>query len=155
MKRLHVVAAVIVGPDQRIFISRRAEHLHQGGLWEFPGGKVEAGENPEAALARELFEEIDIQVISAQPYMQVEHDYVDKQVLLDIWQVDSFSGTAMGKEGQQCRWVSLAELVNTELENRELENRELENREQLAFPAANHPILQRLATHGLKAVSLL
>ena len=85
MKRIHVVAAIIVGPDKQIFISRRGDHLHQGGLWEFPGGKIEVGESPETALARELFEEIDIHIIASQPYMQVEHDYVDKKVLLDIW----------------------------------------------------------------------
>jgi 8-oxo-dGTP diphosphatase len=138
MKRIHVVAAVIVSADQQqIFISRRADHLHQGGFWEFPGGKVEADESPESALARELFEELDIRVEVAQPYMQVEHDYPDKQVFLDIWQVDSFTGTARGKEGQECRWVSLQELL-------------IERPERLFhFPAANQPILDRLGKIGI------
>jgi len=143
VKRIHVVAAIIVGPDQQIFISRRGDHLHQGGLWEFPGGKVEVGERPDAALARELFEEIDIHVTHSQPYMQVEHDYVDKKVLLDIWQVDAFSGDAHGKEGQQCRWLSLEQLllsVTAEADD-------------LCFPAGNQPILQRLAEQGLKQPS--
>lgn len=135
IKRIHVVAAVIVDADrQRIFISRRADHLHQGGLWEFPGGKVEAGESAKSALARELFEELDITVLTARPYMQVEHDYPDKQVFLDIWQVDSFTGIARGKEGQQCRWVSLKELLNDQL---------------FEFPAANLPILERLLEVGI------
>ena len=138
MKRIHVVAAIIVGPDQQIFISRRGDHLHQGGLWEFPGGKVEVGENPEAALARELFEEVDIHVTSAQPYMRGEHDYVDKKVLLDIWQVDAFSGKAQNKEGQQCRWLSLEQILAPSGDN------------DLCFPAGNQPILQRLAEQGLK-----
>ena len=138
MKRIHVVAAVIVSADQQqIFISRRADHLHQGGFWEFPGGKVEADESPESALARELFEELDIRVEVAQPYMQVEHDYPDKQVFLDIWQVDSFTGTARGKEGQECRWVSLQELL-TEQPKR-----------LFHFPAANQPILEQLAMVGI------
>ena len=138
MKRIHVVAAVIVNPQQQqIFISRRADHLHQGGFWEFPGGKVEAGETPESALARELFEELDIRVEIAEPYMQVEHDYPDKQVFLDIWQVDSFTGTARGKEGQECRWVSLQELL-TEQPKR-----------LFHFPAANQPILEQLAMVGI------
>ena len=137
IKRIHVVAAVIVHPDrQSIFISRRADHLHQGGLWEFPGGKVEAGESAESALARELFEELDISVQTAQPYMQVEHDYPDKQVFLDIWQVDSFAGTARGKEGQECRWVGLQELLDSQL---------------FEFPAANQPILQRLLEAGIES----
>ena len=54
-----------------------------------------------------------ISVQTAQPYMEVEHDYPDKQVFLDIWQVDSFTGTARGKEGQQCRWVGLQERTTT------------------------------------------
>jgi 8-oxo-dGTP diphosphatase len=138
MKRIHVVAAVIVSADQQqIFISRRADHLHQGGFWEFPGGKVETGESPESALARELFEELDIRVEVAQPYMQVEHDYPDKQVFLDIWQVDNFTGTARGKEGQECRWVSLQELL-TEQPKR-----------LFHFPAANQPILDQLAMIGI------
>ena len=138
MKRIHVVAAVIVSADQQqIFISRRADHLHQGGFWEFPGGKVETDESPESALARELFEELDIRIETAQPYMQVEHDYPDKQVFLDIWQVDSFTGTARGKEGQECRWVSLQELL-------------IEQPERLFhFPAANQPILDQLAMVGV------
>ena len=135
IKRIHVVAAVIVHPDrQSIFISRRADHLHQGGLWEFPGGKVEAGESVESALARELFEELDIRVETAQPFMEVSHNYPDKQVFLDIWQVDSFTGTARGKEGQQCRWVGLQELHNDQL---------------FEFPAANQPILERLLEVGI------
>jgi 8-oxo-dGTP diphosphatase len=138
LKRIHVVAAVIVRVDQQqIFISRRADHLHQGGFWEFPGGKVEADESPESALARELFEELDIRVETAQPYMQVEHDYPDKQVFLDIWQVDSFTGTARGKEGQECRWVSLQELITEKSER------------LFHFPAANQPILERLSNDGI------
>lgn len=140
MKRIHVVAAVIVNPEQQqIFISRRADHLHQGGFWEFPGGKVETGETPQSALARELFEELDIRVESAEPYMQVEHDYPDKQVFLDIWQVNGFTGTARGKEGQECRWVGLQELLTEEPER------------LFHFPAANQPILQRLAAYGINS----
>jgi 8-oxo-dGTP diphosphatase len=138
MKRIHVVAAVIVSQDrQQIFISRRADHLHQGGFWEFPGGKVEADESPESALARELFEELDIRIQTAEPYMQIEHDYPDKQVFLDIWQVNYFTGTARGKEGQECRWVGLQELLASETAG------------LFDFPAANQPILQRLCEHGI------
>jgi 8-oxo-dGTP diphosphatase len=138
MKRIHVVAAVIVNQDrQQIFISRRADHQHQGGFWEFPGGKVEAGETPQSALSRELFEELDIRIEIAEPYMQVEHDYPDKQVFLDIWQVNRFTGTARGKEGQECRWVGLQELLTAEPER------------LFDFPAANQPILEQLSNCGI------
>ena len=87
MKRIHVVAAIIIGQQQQILISRRPDHLHQGGLWEFPGGKVEVNEQPQRALARELREELAIEIEVLQPYMQISHDYPDKNVLLDIWTV--------------------------------------------------------------------
>jgi 8-oxo-dGTP diphosphatase len=131
--RIHVVAAVIYSAEgsQQILISRRPDHLHQGGLWEFPGGKVEMGELPEQALSRELEEELGILITQAQPLLQVSHDYSDKQVLLDIWQVNDFSGQPRGMEGQDCRWVPLAELLGPESGYR--------------FPAANQAILDKLA----------
>ncbi len=82
MKRVHVAAAVIRGSDGRVLIARRPEDKHQGGLWEFPGGKVEDGEPVRAALARELEEELGIRVERARPLIQVRHDYADKHVLL-------------------------------------------------------------------------
>src|SRR5690606_11205799 len=96
---------------------------HQGGLWEFPGGKVEAGESVQVALARELLEELGIEVTRAQPLIQVRHDYPDKQVLLDVWQVLAFRGEAHGAEGQPLAWVTASELDGFE------------------FPAANRPIV--------------
>ncbi len=66
-RRIHVAAAVILAADQRILIARRPEHKHQGGLWEFPGGKVEPDETVAAALHRELREELAISVQSAEP----------------------------------------------------------------------------------------
>src|SRR3954465_8084222 len=81
VKRVHVAAAVIRGTDGKILIARRADTQHQGGLWEFPGGKVEPGEAVEAALARELQEELGITVEAARPLIKVTHDYPDKQIL--------------------------------------------------------------------------
>lgn len=126
MSRIHVVAAVILASDQRILIARRPDHLHQGGLWEFPGGKVERGETVAAALHRELLEELAIQVKSAAPFLEVQHDYSDKAVLLDVWWVKAFSGQPQGNEGQRLQWVTVAELTN------------------YAFPAANQPIIDAL-----------
>ncbi|MDR6678481.1 Nudix family hydrolase [Pseudomonas oryzihabitans] len=124
MSRLHVVAAVIRNPQGQILIAQRPAHKHQGGLWEFPGGKVEAGEAPAAALARELVEELGIQVTAARPLLQVRHDYPDQAVLLDVWQVDAFTGEAHGAEGQPLAWVAPRELAGYD------------------FPAANRPIVQ-------------
>ena len=112
MKRIHVAAAVIRGADGRVLIAKRPLDKHQGGLWEFPGGKVEAGERVEAALARELLEELGIVVTAAQPLIQVRHNYPDKQVLLDVWEVQAFTGEPHGAEGQPLMWVTADQLTN-------------------------------------------
>lgn len=123
MKRIHVAAAVIRGAGGRVLIAKRPLDKHQGGLWEFPGGKVEPGETVEDALARELLEELGIVVTRARPLIQVRHDYPDKQVLLDVWQVTEFEGQAHGAEGQPLAWVAPESLAS------------------YRFPAANNPII--------------
>ncbi|NNM00703.1 MAG: NUDIX domain-containing protein, partial [Gammaproteobacteria bacterium] len=104
---MHVLAGVIRDETGRVLLARRPEHLHQGGLWEFPGGKREAGEAPVAALARELHEELGIAVTSARPRIRLAHDYTAMSVLLDVWDVSTFSGTPTGAEGQSLAWVEL------------------------------------------------
>jgi 8-oxo-dGTP diphosphatase len=122
-KRVHVAVGVIVDSDQRILIALRPGHVHQGGLWEFPGGKVEAAEAVEQALARELFEELGLELNSCRPLTQVCHDYGDKSVLLDVYWVEGFSGQAEGREGQPIAWVKAAALLD------------------YPFPAANQRII--------------
>src|SRR6476619_2625198 len=102
---VHVAVGVIVNKDGKILIAKRPEQSHQGGLWEFPGGKVEQGESLFAALQRELFEELAIQIISTQPLIKIRHDYGDKIVLLDVHKVTEFIGEAKGNEGQPIQWV--------------------------------------------------
>ena len=130
---VHVAVGVIFNSKQdQILIAKRPKYLHQGGLWEFPGGKVSSGEAIEHALARELFEELGISDIQAEPLMHILYDYTDKKVYLDIWIIDQFSGQAQGKEGQRCEWVNLQDLLSSQ--------------SQYQFPAANQPILERLKT---------
>ena len=122
-RALHVAVGVIRDADNRILITQRARHVHQGGLWEFPGGKVEAGETVSEALRRELREELDIEVQTASPLIKINHHYPDRHVLLDVWQVNAFSGSPRGCEGQAMRWVEPSALKAYE------------------FPAANQPII--------------
>lgn len=122
MKRI-LVAAAVIRRDDKILIAQRPLDKHQGGLWEFPGGKVEDGEPVQQALVRELEEELGITATSARPLIRITHDYPDKSVCLDVWEVSAFTGEAHGREGQPVRWVREAELADYE------------------FPAANHPIL--------------
>jgi 8-oxo-dGTP diphosphatase len=126
MSVVHVAVGVIRNAQGRILISLRHPDSHQGGLWEFPGGKVEAGETLQQAMQRELLEELGIEVHTLEPLLEIHHDYGDKKVFLDIWVVTAFSGEARGREGQAIKWVGLEELQDYE------------------FPAANVPIIERL-----------
>ncbi|MCW8853694.1 MAG: NUDIX domain-containing protein, partial [Gammaproteobacteria bacterium] len=98
-KYVHVAVALIVNKNNEVLIALRPEHVHQGGLWEFPGGKVEANESVYDALLRESKEELNVYIEHAEPYLQIRHDYTDKSVLLDVWKVKQFSGEPHGVEG--------------------------------------------------------
>lgn len=110
MKAVHVVAGVLRASDGRILISKRPEHVHQGGLWEFPGGKLEQGETPRQGLDRELNEELGVKVTSACPLIKVQHAYPDRTILLDTWMVEGFTGVPMGREGQALNWIQPKDL---------------------------------------------
>ena len=122
MKEVHVAVGVILDSANRILITRRDDNAHQGGLWEFPGGKVEPGETVQQALQRELREELGISIGVARPLLEVHHDYGDKIVFLDVYVVREFSGEPKGLEGQPLEWVAEGQLQNFE------------------FPQANVPI---------------
>lgn len=109
-----------------MLVALRAAHRHQGGRWEFPGGKLDAGESVEEALARELREELGIEVEAAEPLLVVHHDYADRRVLLDVWRVTRWCGEPQGREGQPLRWLAPAAL------------------DEADFPAANAPIVAAL-----------
>ncbi|MBW8186397.1 8-oxo-dGTP diphosphatase MutT [Shewanella nanhaiensis] len=125
-KRVHVAVGVIINDKQEVLLAKRLDHLHQGGKWEFPGGKIELNETVTDALKRELKEEVNLDVASSSPLMEINHDYPDKQVLLDIHLVTHFAGKATGLEQQEVCWVPKKELVNYE------------------FPDANKPILDKI-----------
>jgi 8-oxo-dGTP diphosphatase len=129
-KLVHVAAGVVLNNQQQVLLALRPIDKHQGGLWEFPGGKVEAGETVQAALARELYEEINLTVLAAEPFLIQEHDYSDKHVKLDVWLVTRFIGEPQGKEGQELRWVALSALANYQ------------------FPAANQVVVDALLKHA-------
>ena len=110
MSKVHVAVGLIFNSTDKVLIAKRPDSAHQGGLWEFPGGKVEACETVKDALARELLEELGISIQSAKAVMQISHQYNDKHVLLDVWSVDDFKGEASGVEGQPVKWVLPSEL---------------------------------------------
>ena len=104
-KYIHVAVGVIFNPKGQVLISKRADDVHQGGLWEFPGGKLNRGEKIIHGLSRELREELGITVISASPLIQINHDYDDRRVFLDVWKIEQFSGEVRGLESQPIQWV--------------------------------------------------
>ena len=131
MALMHVALGVVLesgSGGRRVLIAHRSADQHQGGLLEFPGGKVDAGETARQGLCRELKEEVGI---SADPdtarfLMGVEHDYGDRQVRLDVFTINQYSGNPVAREGQMLGWRELQELDASE------------------FPAANRVILQAL-----------
>ncbi|MCB1779591.1 MAG: 8-oxo-dGTP diphosphatase MutT [Candidatus Competibacteraceae bacterium] len=126
MKIIHVAVGILTNAAGEVLITRRPDHVHQGGLWEFPGGKVEEGEPAAAALSRELHEELGITVQAAEPWLHVRHDYPDKCVFLDVWRVVVWRGEPHGREGQPLTWALPAGL------------------QKRAFPAADAPIITAL-----------
>jgi len=114
-RRIDVVAALIENSRGQVLLDRRPPDRPMAGFWEFPGGKCGAGEAHEAALARELREELGIRVIAAEPFMQLEHTYPALCVALDIWRVSTYSGTPKALDGQELRWVAKSELAAIEL----------------------------------------
>ncbi|WHI52259.1 8-oxo-dGTP diphosphatase MutT [Microbulbifer sp. MLAF003] len=125
---IHVAVGVVSRDDGKILIARRPDHLHMGGRWEFPGGKVEEGESVQQALSRELREEVAIEITELTPLVEIRHEYPEKTVLLDTWQVTAFTGEAMGREGQETAWVAVQELDNFQ------------------FPDANQAIIEAIKT---------
>jgi 8-oxo-dGTP diphosphatase len=107
---IHVVAAILRDARGRILLTRRTDGRDLAGLWEFPGGKVEAGESVELALRRELHEELGIRIGDCDALIAVPHAYPSKRILLDVHQVATFTGRARGREGQALAWVPVEKL---------------------------------------------
>ncbi|MGH8646502.1 MAG: Nudix family hydrolase [Gammaproteobacteria bacterium] len=132
---LHVAVAVVSDEQSRVLICQRPRHKHLGGFWEFPGGKVQAGEEVTAALRRELREEIGIEGDPLRPFIQIQHRYPDRGVFLDVWRVVRWRGSAQPMEGQRIQWVNPLEL------------------DPQQFPAADIPIIKALRLPSLYLIS--
>ncbi len=123
---VYVAVGVIINKNNQVLIAKRASHQHQGDKWEFPGGKVEAGETAQQALSRELKEELGIEIKSPLHITDINHKYTDKTVCLNVYEVRDWSGKPEGREGQPLLWVKKSDLS------------------QYTFPSANVKILDKI-----------
>jgi len=112
---VHVVAAALIDAAGRVLIAQRLPGTHLAGGWEFPGGKLQPGEERLAGLARELREELGIGIHTPRPLIRVRHAYPSREVLLDVWVVKTYRGEPRGLDGQALRWCTQDELAATEL----------------------------------------
>jgi 8-oxo-dGTP diphosphatase len=108
---VHVVAGAVIDAADRVLIAQRPTGTHLAGGWEFPGGKLEPGEERAAGLARELHEELGITIATPRPLLRVRHAYPTREILLDMWVVKHFRGEPKGLDGQPLRWCTLDELA--------------------------------------------
>jgi 8-oxo-dGTP diphosphatase len=110
---LIVVAAALIDPDNRVLISERPPGKSLAGLWEFPGGKLSAGETPEEALVRELKEELDIEVCLTclAPFTFASHSYPDFHLMMPLYLCRNWDGEITPREGQRVKWVRASRLT--------------------------------------------
>jgi 8-oxo-dGTP diphosphatase len=110
VRTIHVVAGALFDSSGRVLIAQRPAGKHMAGGWEFPGGKLEAGEDRFEGLKRELREELGIETHRARPLISYQHQYAERLVFLDLWLVHEYSGEPQPFDAQALRWVTLAEL---------------------------------------------
>lgn len=132
--RTHVALAVIVNERNEVLIGKRADHVHLGGYWEFPGGKREVGESAEAALVREVLEETGLTVASAKPLIAFEHCYLSKRIHFSVFKVESVEGRLFENDNLW-QWVTQRDLPN------------------YAFPAANQTIIKALGLPSIYPIN--
>lgn len=133
---MNVVIGIIHRHRTEFLVTQRPSSTDHGGLWEFPGGKIEEGEAPFAALQREIKEEVDLNILAAERLEDVSFEYNNKQVTLFVYWVTQFSGEARLCENQlDMRWVPQRELSHYN------------------FPQANIRIIQQIHNYSLHAFS--
>ena len=115
MQHFHVAAGILRNTGGQVLITERIEAGPYCDLWEFPGGKIHAGETALVALKRELLEEIGIEATAIEPFMKLTHEYPDRTVELEFFSVTQWQGVPTGLEGQSLRWIDIPDLKPDEL----------------------------------------
>jgi 8-oxo-dGTP diphosphatase len=112
---IHVVAGAVLDTAGRVLIAQRPAGKLLAGGWEFPGGKLEPGEDRAAGLARELREELGIEIRDAEPLATITHGYAHGEVYIDLWVINAYEGEPCGLDGQALRWCTDEELAAADL----------------------------------------
>jgi len=141
---IHVIAGALSDKDGRVLIAQRPRGRHMAGRWEFPGGKLAFGEDSLDGLKRELAEELGIVVREARPLIRLRHDYPDRRVLLDVWQVTAYEGEPKSLDSQALAWARPDELPKHDL---------LEA-DRAIVTALRLPRLARVITHAAELAAL-
>lgn len=115
LQHFDVAAGILCDPGGRILIAERLGDGPFRGMWEFPGGKIAAGETAQRALSRELAEELGIEAVECSSFMSLRHEYDDRTVAIEFFIVSEWDGEPVGREGQALRWVPAQELNSDEL----------------------------------------
>jgi 8-oxo-dGTP diphosphatase len=110
LKEIFVVAGIFISHDKSILLAQRSAEKSFPLQWEFPGGKIEEGENSESALKRELFEELNIEVNDMKYFDSVVHEYELFRANIEFFLINEWSGKLLNKEGQNLRWTKLNDL---------------------------------------------
>jgi 8-oxo-dGTP diphosphatase len=113
--RLRVVAAALFDAQGRVLLADRPAGKHMAGWWEFPGGKVAAGETDADALVRELREELGIEARADEPIATLTHEYPDREVEIVLWRSTILGGEPRGLDGQNLKWVHAYDLAGERL----------------------------------------
>jgi 8-oxo-dGTP diphosphatase len=112
---IHVIVGAISDAQGRVLIAQRPRGRHMAGRWEFPGGKLAFGEDSYAGLQRELAEELGVSVRAAKPLIRLRHEYPDRRVLLEVWQVTAYDGEPQALDAQALAWARPDELPRHDL----------------------------------------
>lgn len=113
MNHFDVAAGILCDADGRVLIAERLGDGRFEGLWEFPGGKLDAGETASEALSRELAEELGIEVVISSPLIRLHHEYDDRIVTIEFFIVSQWNCQPVGREGQALKWVA-SELLDAD-----------------------------------------
>ena len=112
---IHVVAGALFDAAGHVLVAQRPAGKHMAGGWEFPGGKLEPGEDRWSGLQRELLEELGVEALSGVPVIAYDHEYPGRKTHLDLWLVTAFTGQPQSMEGQPLQWLPLAALKDAGL----------------------------------------